>query len=193
MWMEEHLGERVNHNRVDEASDADATTIATGCPFCRVMLTDGVGDRGKAEQVEVVGVAQLLLGSLDPGAFTLPKKGTAADSPPPPLHDKAGWHLSWLLPALAPEPGRGCSAPAAPAAPAKGLNRRRGQVVLARRRPRPPRREEAAPAATTAETPTATAPAAPVKGLRPPRALSVPALKKTAPAAAAPLPPPRRR
>ena len=42
------------------------------------MLTDGVGDRGKAEQVEVVDVAQLLLGSLDRGAVTLPEKGTAA-------------------------------------------------------------------------------------------------------------------
>ena len=65
MWMEEHLGKRVNHERVDEALTLDATTIATGCPFCRVMLTDGVGDRGKAEEVEVVDVAQLLLGSLD--------------------------------------------------------------------------------------------------------------------------------
>ena len=33
--MEEHLGKRVNHERVDEALTLDATTIATGCPFCR--------------------------------------------------------------------------------------------------------------------------------------------------------------
>jgi Fe-S oxidoreductase len=75
MWMEEHLGTRVNHNRVDEALTLDATTIATGCPFCRVMLSDGVGDRGKAEQVAVVDVAQLLLDSLDRSAISLPKKG----------------------------------------------------------------------------------------------------------------------
>ena len=78
MWMEEHLGKRVNHDRVDEALTLDPTTIATGCPFCRVMLGDGVGDRGKAEQVEVVDVAQLLLGSLDRSALSLPEKGTAA-------------------------------------------------------------------------------------------------------------------
>ena len=75
--MEEHLGKRVNHERVDEALTLDATTIATGCPFCRVMLTDGVGDRGKAEEVEVVDVAQLLLGSLNRKAITLPEKGAA--------------------------------------------------------------------------------------------------------------------
>ena len=42
------------------------------------MLTDGVGDRGKSEDVEVVDVAQLLLGSLDRGTLALPEKGTAA-------------------------------------------------------------------------------------------------------------------
>ena len=76
--MEEHLGSRVNHNRVDEALTLDPATIATGCPFCRVMLSDGVGDRGKSESVEVVDVAQLLLGPLDRGTLTLPEKGTAA-------------------------------------------------------------------------------------------------------------------
>ena len=44
MWMEEHIGKRVNHERVDEAlmTVTDAAKIATGCPFCRVMMTDGV-------------------------------------------------------------------------------------------------------------------------------------------------------
>ena len=54
MWMEEHLGTRVNHNRVDEALTLDATTIATGCPFCRVMLSDGVGDRPDRHRVDIV-------------------------------------------------------------------------------------------------------------------------------------------
>jgi Fe-S oxidoreductase len=38
----------VNHERVDEALATDASKIATGCPFCRVMITDGVGDRDRA-------------------------------------------------------------------------------------------------------------------------------------------------
>ena len=45
MWMEEHIGKRVNHERVDEALATGASKIATGCPFCRVMMTDGVDDR----------------------------------------------------------------------------------------------------------------------------------------------------
>ena len=81
MWMEEHIGKRVNHERVEEALDTGASTIATGCPFCRVMITDGVDDVAAANDVpkaEVMDVAQLLLGSLDKSSVTLPEKGTAA-------------------------------------------------------------------------------------------------------------------
>ncbi|MEU0545281.1 heterodisulfide reductase-related iron-sulfur binding cluster [Nocardia sp. NPDC005978] len=74
MWMEEQLGKRINVDRVDEALDAlnggnEPSMIATGCPFCRVMLTDGVTarkDGGEVGQgVEVVDVAQLMLQSID--------------------------------------------------------------------------------------------------------------------------------
>ncbi|NBQ43489.1 MAG: (Fe-S)-binding protein, partial [Mycobacteriaceae bacterium] len=111
MWMEEHLGKRVNHERVDEALTLDPEKIATGCPFCRVMLSDGVGDRGKADEVEVVDVAQLLLGSLDRSTITLPEKGAAAKlaaaAAPP------------AKPAVAqPETVESKPAPAAPVAPA---------------------------------------------------------------------------
>src|SRR5271155_1510771 len=81
MWMEEHIGKRINHERVDEALATGATTVATACPFCRVMVTDGVNDRQEAagrEGVDVLDVAQLLLESLDRGAITLPGEGAAA-------------------------------------------------------------------------------------------------------------------
>ncbi|CAN3126704.1 heterodisulfide reductase-related iron-sulfur binding cluster [Mycobacterium sp. smrl_JER01] len=81
MWMEEHIGKRVNVERSEEAVDTGASAIATGCPFCRVMMTDGVDDVSATrdiEKVEVLDVAQLLLGSLDKSTFTLPEKGTAA-------------------------------------------------------------------------------------------------------------------
>ena len=49
MWMEEKIGTRINLNRTEEAlttlAAADgppAAAIATGCPFCRVMLSDGL-------------------------------------------------------------------------------------------------------------------------------------------------------
>ena len=49
MWMEEKLGTRINENRTEEALGTLATSgsnghdaIATGRPFCRIMLTDGL-------------------------------------------------------------------------------------------------------------------------------------------------------
>src|SRR5882757_1149980 len=81
MWMEEHIGKRINHERVDEDLATNASTVATACPFCRVMVTDGVNDRQEAagrEGVDVRDVAQLLLESLDRSTITLPEKGAAA-------------------------------------------------------------------------------------------------------------------
>ncbi len=68
MWMEEKLGERVNVNRSDEALGTGAEKIAVGCPFCNVMLNDGVTQRKQegsaAESIEVLDVATLLLESV---------------------------------------------------------------------------------------------------------------------------------
>ncbi|HEX5771320.1 MAG TPA: (Fe-S)-binding protein, partial [Nocardioidaceae bacterium] len=68
MWMEEKLGERINLNRTTEAVETGADQIATGCPFCRVMLSDGLtakqADGSAREEVEVLDVAQLLLASV---------------------------------------------------------------------------------------------------------------------------------
>jgi Fe-S oxidoreductase len=64
MWMEEKIGQKVNENRGDEAIATGAAKIAVACPFCNVMLNDAVTGRqaeGKAEGVEVVDVATLLL------------------------------------------------------------------------------------------------------------------------------------
>ncbi|HEY6795735.1 MAG TPA: (Fe-S)-binding protein [Kineosporiaceae bacterium] len=68
MWMEENLGTRINNNRADEAVATGADKIGIGCPFCLVMLTDGLTNaqsEGRARQeVEVVDVAQLLLAAV---------------------------------------------------------------------------------------------------------------------------------
>jgi Fe-S oxidoreductase len=78
MWMEETIGERINLNRTTEALETGADQIATGCPFCRVMLSDGLtakqADGSAREEVEVLDVAQLLLASV---------KRTPAPSTPP--------------------------------------------------------------------------------------------------------------
>ncbi|MDO9379487.1 MAG: (Fe-S)-binding protein [Nocardioidaceae bacterium] len=68
MWMEENIGERINVNRTTEAIATGADQIAVGCPFCRVMLSDGLTlqqSKGEArEEVEVLDVAQMLLASV---------------------------------------------------------------------------------------------------------------------------------
>ena len=68
MWMEEQIGTRINMNRTTEAVGTGADQIAVGCPFCRVMLSDGLTtlqSNGEArEEVEVLDVAQLLLASV---------------------------------------------------------------------------------------------------------------------------------
>ena len=68
MWMEENLGERINTNRTKEAVATGADQIAVGCPFCRVMLSDGLtaeqASGGAREEVEVLDVAQMLLASV---------------------------------------------------------------------------------------------------------------------------------
>ncbi len=62
MWMEEKIGTQINLNRVEEAIATGAKEIAVACPFCRVMITDGVS--AKESNVEVLDVAQMLLRSV---------------------------------------------------------------------------------------------------------------------------------
>lgn len=68
MWMEENLGSRINVNRTQEAVATGADQIAVGCPFCRVMLSDGLTAQQAAgearEEVEVLDVAQMLLAAV---------------------------------------------------------------------------------------------------------------------------------
>lgn len=73
IWMDNNLGERINLMRVDQALDTGATTIATACPFCTIMLDDGVKERGasghtvaaeNARDVEVKDVSLLLLDAI---------------------------------------------------------------------------------------------------------------------------------
>jgi Fe-S oxidoreductase len=42
MWMEETTGRRMNEMRVEQAMVADPAVIATACPYCAVMMQDGL-------------------------------------------------------------------------------------------------------------------------------------------------------
>jgi Fe-S oxidoreductase len=68
MWLEERTGSRINENRVDEALALDPDSIATGCPYCMVMLGDAVNAKKAAgqakETLEVIDVSQLLVRAI---------------------------------------------------------------------------------------------------------------------------------
>ena len=69
MWMEERAGP-INEERVREAAETGAETLAVACPFCTVMLDDGVQSTGS--DLRVVDLATLLAEAVD------------ADAAPPP-------------------------------------------------------------------------------------------------------------
>ena len=62
MWMEERAG-AINEERVREAAETGAGTLAVACPFCTVMLDDGARNSGR--DLRVVDVATLLVESLE--------------------------------------------------------------------------------------------------------------------------------
>ncbi|HSM39067.1 MAG TPA: (Fe-S)-binding protein, partial [Candidatus Limnocylindrales bacterium] len=76
MWMEEHEGQRINHRRVEQALTKLPDAIATACPFCLVMLRDGVDDL-EATDVQVRDVAELLADAT--GAWKAPEPPSATD------------------------------------------------------------------------------------------------------------------
>jgi Fe-S oxidoreductase/nitrate reductase gamma subunit len=68
MWMEEHVGKQVNVERSQELLATGATRIATACPFCYVMIDDGVKGEGVEEdEVMVADIAMHLLEAIEEG------------------------------------------------------------------------------------------------------------------------------
>ena len=78
MWMEERRGIRINAERTRQALETGADAVATACPFCLVMMRDGIADAAGAgtgrEGVQTIDIAELLAASLAP---------TEAAPPPP--------------------------------------------------------------------------------------------------------------
>jgi Fe-S oxidoreductase len=68
MWMEENTGTKVNDERAVEAISTGASRVATACPFCYIMLDDGVKAAGVEEdQVRVADISIHLLEAIEAG------------------------------------------------------------------------------------------------------------------------------
>ncbi len=68
MWMEETIGTKVNDERSQELIETGASRIATACPFCYVMMDDGVKGHGVEEDdVQVADIAMHLLEAIEEG------------------------------------------------------------------------------------------------------------------------------
>jgi len=61
MWFEEAPSQRVSVLRSQEAIATGARTLATACPFCLNMMTDGMAGTPGGENVKVLDIAELLL------------------------------------------------------------------------------------------------------------------------------------
>ncbi len=60
MFLEDEEGGRINVERTKEALETGASTVASACPFCMTMLTDGVKHFDKSEEVEVKDIAEIV-------------------------------------------------------------------------------------------------------------------------------------
>jgi Fe-S oxidoreductase len=85
MWMEEQRGRRINHERTRQALATGAGVVATACPFCMVMIKDGLADTaagsGREPEAVPLDIAELLAGTLEPslaaGAGVPPSAGAS--------------------------------------------------------------------------------------------------------------------
>src|SRR5438132_210633 len=64
MWMEEKIGKRINHARVEQTLRTEAPRVATACPFCLTMFRDGIAAKSAGDQLQVQDLAQFLAESV---------------------------------------------------------------------------------------------------------------------------------
>jgi Fe-S oxidoreductase len=64
MWLEETLGSRINVLRVEQALQVQPQTIATACPYCAVMLGDGLAEQAGGPAVRQRDLAELVAEAL---------------------------------------------------------------------------------------------------------------------------------
>lgn len=66
MFKEAEKGKKeINLERTDDALETKATIIATGCPFCNTMMTDGIKHAEKESEIKVLDIAELIANAAD--------------------------------------------------------------------------------------------------------------------------------
>jgi Fe-S oxidoreductase len=63
-FMEERIGKKMSHNRLNDVLETGAETLAAGCPFCITMFEDGIRTCGVEERVHVEDIAELIAARL---------------------------------------------------------------------------------------------------------------------------------
>jgi Fe-S oxidoreductase len=64
MWMEEHVGKKVNTERSQELIATGASRVATACPFCYIMIDDGTKENGR-DDIVVQDISMHLVDALE--------------------------------------------------------------------------------------------------------------------------------
>ena len=66
MFKDAEAGNKeVNIERTEDALNTNPDIIATGCPFCNTMLTDGIKNKEKEGEVKVMDIAELIVNAQD--------------------------------------------------------------------------------------------------------------------------------
>ncbi len=64
MWLEEHIGKRINNERTDQLVATGAKTFGVGCPFCLTMISDGIKNANLDESHKVLDLAEIVATQL---------------------------------------------------------------------------------------------------------------------------------
>ena len=66
MWKEEEKGtQRINTKRIEEAMDTGTSIIASNCPFCTTMLSDGLKAKEQEDNMQVLDIAEMVARSME--------------------------------------------------------------------------------------------------------------------------------
>jgi len=82
MWLEESIGKRINVTRVEQALPHAPRVIATACPYCAVMMADGVSALGKEGEIAVRDIAELTAAAMRRDGAGPAEGGLAAEGTP---------------------------------------------------------------------------------------------------------------